>query len=134
MTLLSMNPLSRLFALAAILAAACLISGCASSEGDNLLTKAGFDPVRADTTAQVDALKKLSADGIYVVHRNGRTFYVLTDPPGGLIFVGTEADFARYRKIRASGGSRTQEAELPLVENQSALILSAWGGWRGWDA
>ncbi len=65
-----------------------LLSGCATPEGENLLTKAGFDPVRADTTAQIEALKKLSADAIHVVHRNGRTFYVLADPPGGSDFRG----------------------------------------------
>ncbi len=43
--------------------------------------------------------------------------------------MGSEADFARYRKLRAS--SRTQEAELPVTEGQGALILSAWEGWRG---
>ena len=129
-----MKLLSRHLAFAAVLAGVWSISGCASADDESLPTKAGFGAVHADTTAQIDALKKLSPDGIYVVHRNGRTFYVFSDPPGGLIFVGNEADFARYRKLRASQGSRNQEAELPLVENQGGLILGAWGSWVGWDA
>lgn len=125
-----MKYVSRLLVLAAILAGAWLTAGCASTEGESLPTKAGFDAVRADTTAQIDALKKLPPDRIYVVHRNGKSFYVFTDPPGGLIFVGSEADFARYRRLRSSQG----EAEAPLSEGQSGLILSAWEGWKGWDA
>jgi hypothetical protein len=121
---------SRLFALVAVLAGVWFIAGCASPEGENLLTKAGFDPVGADTTVQIDALKKLGAENMFVVQRNGRTFYVVTDPPGGKIYVGTQADYARYRALRAPRG----EAELPLVESQGALILNAWGGWKGWDA
>ncbi len=129
---ISMKLNIRLSFLSAILVAASFFSGCVTPEGENLLTKAGFDPVRADTTAQIEALKKLSADAIHVVHRDGRTYYVLADPPAGLIFVGNEADFARYRKLR--GSSRAREAELPVTETQSALILSAWEGWRGWGA
>ena len=117
-----------------LLASSWSLSGCASAEGENLLIKAGFDVVRADTTAQIEALKKLATDALYVVHRNGQTYYVATDPPGGLIFVGNAADYARYRKLRAGGGSRTQEAELPLIENQSGPIISAWGDWKGWNA
>ena len=125
-----MNSYFRFFALATTLAGAWFTTGCASRDDDNVLTKAGFDPLRADTTAQIEALKKLPPDRIYVVHRDGKTFYVFTDPPGGLIFVGSEADFARYRKLRASRG----EAELSLSEGQTGLILGGWGGWKGWDA
>jgi hypothetical protein len=128
-----MKLLFRVFLLATLTAGVWFATGCASSESDNFLTRAGFDAVRADTTAQIEALKKLGPDSISVVHRNGRSFYVFADPLGGLIFVGNEADFARYRKLRASQGSRNQEAELPLVDSQGALILSAWGGWKGWD-
>src|SRR5471032_952575 len=100
MMLIPMKLLSRLLAFAAVLAGVWLIAGCASTEDESVPTKAGFDTVRADTTAQIDALKKLPADRIYVVHRNGKSFYVITDPPGGIIFLGNDADFARYRKLR----------------------------------
>lgn len=129
-----MKILPRFVAIAAVAVLLGFAAGCTSPEDDNLLVRAGFDAVRANTTAQLEVAQKLNPYQILVVQKNGRTFYVFPDPVHGQIYVGTEKDFARYRSLRSHQNSKVREADLPLVENHGAAILHAWADWPGWNA
>ena len=117
-----------------LLAAAALCGGgCASPENENILLKAGFDALKANTTTQLDIVNKMNPYQILALHKNGRTFYAVPDPVHSQIYIGTEQDFARYRKLRAGERASVREEELPVVENQGAAVLNAWSDWPGWS-
>ncbi len=110
----------RFLVLLTLAATVVLAAGCASPEDDNLLVRAGFDAIRANTTTQLDIIKKMNPDEILVLHKNGRTFYAFPDPVRSQIFVGNEADYSRYRKLRAAQNSRVQEANCPWWRTRAA--------------
>src|SRR5215475_11969778 len=98
-----MNTPIRLSTVAVLAATLAFVSpGCASSDSDNLLLRAGFDALKANTTSQLDLVNKMNPYQILVLHKDGRTFYAFPDPVHSQIYVGTEQEFARYRKMRAA--------------------------------
>ena len=76
---------------AALVAAACAITGGATSQKEDMLLSAGFVPKKADATAQMAGLKSLPAHQFVARNRNGRTLYLYADPTVcGCIYVGDQ--------------------------------------------
>jgi len=102
----SFFPLSLIGAVALL----ALAVGCASNapgplssaatQEESLLSSAGFRTKVATTPRQQQHLKTLTPYKIVIVHRQGKTFYVYSDPAHNQIYVGNQAQDQRYKQLR----------------------------------
>lgn len=104
-------------------ALAALVIGCASTKStENMLSAAGFNRVPATTPQQQAHLQTLPPDKITSVVRNGTTYYVFPDPKNQVIYVGQEAQYQQYQKLRL-------ENQMAQEQLQAAEMGPAWGVW-----
>lgn len=107
-------------------ALAALVMGCASTKSkENMLSAAGFNAVPATTPQQQTQLQTLPKDKITTVARNGTTYYIFPDMKHQMLYVGNDAQYQQYQKLRL----QNQMAEDQL---QAAEMNSDWGGWGMW--
>ena len=122
------------FAVAAVLLG---IAGCATSGGKNdatLLSQAGFKGVPATTPEQQAQLKKLPANKVSAVKRNGQIFFVFPDHAEKKLYIGKEAQFHAYQRLlKVEDEARIARAKKIAAEarDQSQLL----GDWNvpAWD-
>jgi hypothetical protein len=112
------------------LAAALLLSGCASSAGqskENLLITAGFKTFPADTPAKQKLLNSLTVDRISTVQRNGKTYYVYPQLAYNTALVGTQKEYTNYQQLK-----NLQQISNRNMEQSIDASNSSWGAWGGW--
>jgi hypothetical protein len=117
----------------ALLTAAALVAlaiGChTTSKKEDMLTKAGFRAVRADTGGKYVHLQALTPHKITTVQRNGMLFYVYPDADRSTLYVGQQAQYQRYQALRSQNQLPDEPLEAaPPNENTWSL----WGPWWGW--
>ncbi len=113
-------------------ALAALVIGCASTKStENMLSAAGFKAVPATTAQQQAHLQSLPPDKITSVVRNGTTYYTFADPKNQVLYVGGQAQYQQYQKLRLEN----QMAEEQLQAAEWGPGWDAWGPWgMGWAA
>ena len=120
-----MKTLKAMFAAGMVIAVAI---GCSTTkQKENMLSAAGFKRVPADTPERQAHLKSLPADKITAVQREGTVYYTFPDPKNNVLYVGQEAQYQQYRRLRYQkqlADERLEAAEL----NQD----TAWGVWGPW--
>jgi hypothetical protein len=110
-------------------ALAAIVIGCASTKStENMLSAAGFKMVPATTPQQQAHLQTLPADKITSVVRNGTTYYVYPDPKRQQLYIGREAQYQQYQKLRLEN----QMAEEQLQAAEMGPGWDAWGPWGMW--
>ncbi len=110
-------------------AIAAIVIGCASTKStENMLSAAGFKMVQATTPQQQSHLQTLPADKITSVVRNGATYYVYPDPKRQVLYVGREAQYQQYQKLRLEN----QMAQEQLEAAEMGPGWDAWGPWGMW--
>jgi hypothetical protein len=106
---------------AALLAAACVNTGPAVSDKEDMLAGAGFVPKKADTPARMAGLKALPPHQFVQRTINGRTTYLYGDPTlCGCIYVGDQNAYDRYRQQMAARQTAT-DAQIRAVLSSSPL-------------
>ncbi len=116
--------LGRLFALVVLLG----FAGCAGENPgrENLLTKAGFRSMPANTPAKQDLLKPLAPGVMTPVLFGNRYYYVVREEKREAVLVGGAVELRVYENLRAR---RKMPTEAPSAE---ALKKPAdWTAWRG---
>ena len=114
-----------------LIAAAALVAfviGCASAprQTEDLLSAAGFKARPATTPQQQAHLKTLPPRKVTMVVRAGKTYYVYPDEPHQLLYVGQEAQFQEYQRLRQQHQMAKEQAEAAETKTESAW--DAWGG------
>jgi hypothetical protein len=113
-----------------LLATAALVAlaiGCTTTkERENMLSAAGFKMVPANTPERQAHLKSLPADKITPVQRNGTTYYTFPDPKNNVLYVGQEAQYQQYRKLRYQKQLADEQLETAQMNE------NAWGAWGAW--
>ena len=105
-----------------------LAIGCSTTKDtENMLTAAGFKMVPADTPDKLAHLNSLPPGKITTVQRDGTLYYAYPDPANKMLYVGQQAQYDEYRKLRL----QKQMADEQL--NAAAMNESApWGVWGPW--
>jgi hypothetical protein len=105
-----------------------LTAGCASTrQTEDLLSAAGFKSVPATTPEQQAHLKTLPARKVTVVERNGKTYFVYPDVKQNMLYVGQQAQYQQYQKLR-------EQYQMALEQENAAEMRAneGWGMWGPW--
>ena len=119
----------RLFVKVGVVAVTAIPSGCAgtmpSSPDENQLLAAGFKVVVAKTEQQKEHLQTLAPGKITEWQRTGVHFFVYPDAARSRILVGTEKEYAAYRRLQPNGGptlAQQQAADMASYSKQDAAM------------
>jgi len=117
------------FALVGIFAAAAFLPGCASPPppppDESQLLAAGFKVLVAKTVPQQEHLRTLAPGKITEWQRNGVHFFVYPDVVKNQLYVGTQKEYAAYRRVRPDGDatlSQQQATEMASYQKQDAAM------------
>ena len=120
------NPLKCL----AVIALAVLAVSCADLKNkENLAVAAGFKIITPTTGDQKALLTTLPADKVTRINYEGKTYFVLPDVKKNVAYVGKDAEYQAYQKLRLDQQMSNDNLEAAQL-NESANMN--WGGWGGW--
>ena len=111
--------------LASLIVAACGLmgfAGCASMEApsqESLLQKAGFQSRTPTTEKQKAAYRALPAYRLHSLTLKGRTMYAYKDEKAGVVYLGSQAEYAQYRQLAAKAKLKEEQftaAQIALEE------------------
>jgi len=119
----------RLFVKLGAVAVTAIFSGCASTTppppDESQLLAAGFKVVVAKTVQQKEHLQTLPPGQITEWQRTGVHFFVYPDAAKSQILVGTEKEYAAYRRLQPNGGptlAQQQAADMASYSKQDAAM------------
>lgn len=126
-------------AIAAVLAAAIAIGGCAAirkQEGlqmDRLLAAAGFQVRPANTPEKIAQLKTLTPLKVMPKQQDGKSFFVVADPyECKCLYVGNEKAYDAYQKLALKQEYAEDNLEAAEMNEDAAMDWGMWGPWGGW--
>jgi hypothetical protein len=104
-----------------------LVFGCSTTGStENLLSAAGFKIIPATTAQQQAHLKTLKPDKVTRVERNGTNYFVFPDEKRQVLYVGHDAQFQEYQKLRLQKQMAEQQVEAAEINQEN------WYGWGAW--
>ena len=115
-----------------------LINGCATTttstqDQANMLVAAGFKTITPKTPAQQQKLQQLQPGQVAQIQKNGRTYYIVADPPRNLVYVGGPTEYQAYQQLRAQRQLAQENLQTAEMYQDAAMQWGAWGGWGvGW--
>ena len=115
-----------------------LMAGCATTQTSiedkrSMLVAAGFKTVTPKTPAQQQKLQQLQVGQVAQVQKNGKTYYVVADPPQNVVYVGGPQQYQAYQQLRAQRQLAQENLETAEMYQDAAMDWGAWGGWGvGW--
>lgn len=115
--------------LAAIALAVFAVSCSDLKNKENLAAAAGFNIITPTTPEQKARLTTLPADKVTRITHEGKTYFVLPDAKNNVAYVGTEAEYQAYQKLRLQQQMTNENLEAAEA-NESAPMN--WGAWSGW--
>jgi hypothetical protein len=115
--------------LLAVALVAALAIGCASTKStENMLSAAGFRIIPATTPEQQAHLKTIPPGKITMVERTGTNYFVFPDVKIEVIYVGQDAQYQEYQKLRLQQQMAAEQAQAAEMNNEG---WNAWGGFDG---
>jgi hypothetical protein len=111
--------------LAALVAAICGLiglAGCASltpASKESLLKSAGFQERTPATEKQKAAYQALPAYHLHQLTLKGRTMYAYKDEKAGVVYLGSQAEYAQFRQLAAKAKLKEEQftaAQIALEE------------------
>ena len=115
-----------------------LMAGCATTatfpqDKANMLVAAGFKTITPKTAAQQQKLQQLQTGQVATIQKNGRTYYIVADPPQNLVYVGGPHEYQAYQQLRAQRQLAQENLQTAEMYQDAAMQWGAWGGWGvGW--
>ena len=128
-----MKYFANIFRIAAAVTVTVLLAGCATNERaqrEDLLVTAGFRNILATTPQQKTLLASLPPDGMSVVQKNGKTWYVYPNIPKGSAYVGTPEQALTFRNLAMA--KRMSDRNLRASQMNGVASMDAWSGGYGW--
>jgi hypothetical protein len=108
-----------------------LLNGCAHTmQTENLLLKAGFNAIAANTPQQQQHLKTLQPYKVVIVRRNGKLYYVYADPTHNQILVGNQFAYYRYKDLRLEKNLAQENLQNTEMSDWSSPGWEVWGPWQ----
>ena len=115
--------------LALIALAVCAVSCSGLKNQENLATAAGFKIITPTTPEQEALLKKLPTDQVTKINYQGKTYFVLPDVKNNQAYVGNEAQYDDYQKLRLQQQMSNDNLEAAEMNQTDSMEWGAWGGW-----
>ena len=113
-----------------LLALAVLAIGCSTTkQTENMLSAAGFKIMPATTPEQKAHLATLPANKVTMVVREGKTYFVYPDAKQQVIYVGQQAQYDEYQKLRLQKQMAQEQAQAAELNSEPGW--GAWGGFGG---
>ena len=115
-----------------------LMAGCATTttstqDTASMLVAAGFKTVTPKTAAQQQKLQQLQTGQVATIQKDGKTYYIVADPPRNVVYVGGPTEYQAYQHLRAQRHLAQEKAETADVYEDAAMDWGRWGGWGlGW--
>ena len=109
----------------ALFAAVCglfTLAGCATMESasqESLLKSAGFQERTPTTEKQKAAYHALPAYHLHQLTLKGRTMYAYKDEKAGVVYLGSQAEYAQFRQLAAKAKLKEEQftaAQIALDE------------------
>jgi hypothetical protein len=120
-----LNPMKFMAALALLAFAV----GCATMQKEHLLSEAGFKPITPSTPTQQQHLKTLTPGKITSVERGGKTYFVLADPAHNQLYVGSQAEYQKYRQLRLQQKLNEEKIAAEMDKHESKELHWMLAGW-----
>ena len=120
--------------LASLIAAFCALialAGCTTTQPasrESLLKQAGFQSRTPTTAEQKAAYARLPA---YELHRGtlkGRTIYAYKDEKAGVVYLGSEAEYAHYKQLAVNAKMKEEQ----FTPAQTALDERDYREYNSW--
>jgi hypothetical protein len=112
------------------IALAVLGIGCSTTQfTESMLSAAGFKAIPATTPQQQAHLKTLPAGKVTMAIRDGKTYYVYPDKAHQVLYVGQDAQYQEYQKLRLQ--NQLAEEQITNAELQPDGAWNAWGDFGG---
>ena len=127
-----------LFMMIGVTALLALLAGCTTTQTDiqdkrSMLVAAGFKTITPKTPAQQQKLQQLQVGQVAQVQKNGKTYYVVADPPQNVVYVGGPREYQNYQQLRAQRQLAQENYQTAEMYQDAAMDWGAWGGWGvGW--
>jgi hypothetical protein len=118
--------LGSVLAICTLVLAGCTAMQPASQE--SLLQQAGFQSRTPTTAQQKAAYAKLPANQLHQVTLKGRTLYGYKDEKAGVIWVGNEAQYAKYKQL-ATAANLKQDQITPAQAALEAKDMHTYSSW-----
>ena len=115
-----------------------LMVGCATTatfpqEKASMLVAAGFKTITPKTAAQQQKLQQLQTGQVATIQKNGRTYYIVANPPQNVVYVGGPHEYQAYQQMRAQRQLAQENLQTAEMYQDAAMQWGAWGGWGvGW--
>jgi hypothetical protein len=111
-----------------------LMAGCATTttstqDQRSMLVAAGFKTITPKTPAHQQKLQQLQTGQVAQIQKNGRTYYVVADPPQNVVYVGGPTEYQAYQQMRAQRQLAQENLQTAEMYQDAAM---GWGGWGGW--
>ena len=109
------QPSVSYLALASLIVAVCGLigfAGCASMQAasrESLLNSAGFQERTPTTEKQKAAYQALPAYHLHQLTLKGRTMYAYKDEKAGVVYLGSQAEYAQYRQLAAKAKLKEEQ-------------------------
>jgi hypothetical protein len=116
------------------LIAGCATTGMSTQDKRDMLVAAGFKTITPKTAAQQQKLQKLKVGQVAQIQKNGKTYYVVADPPRNVVYVGGPYEYQTYQQSRAIKQVQQENLAASAEMYQDAVMnWDAWGGWGAWS-
>jgi hypothetical protein len=110
------------------------ITGCATKAHNNesLLSAAGFRTMTPTTPQQQACYTALPPYQVQRLDKNGRTVYAFADKKAGIVYVGGENEYQRYRQLGVQKQIADEQLQAAQMNQDAAMNWGAWGPWGAW--
>jgi hypothetical protein len=115
----------------AVILLALTVSCVTRKQNENLLAAAGFKRVAADTPQQQAHLKTLPSYRISQLHTDGKTYFIFPDAARQVLFVGEEAQYREYKRLRWQYQSQIAQEQQESEELPPGSDWQVWGSSLG---
>jgi len=116
-----------------------LMAGCATTtqtdiqDKRNMLVAAGFKTISPRTPEQQQRLQQLQTGQVAQIQKNGRTYYIVADPPRNVVYVGGPIGHQAYQQLRAQRQLAQESLQTAAIYQDASMDWGTWGGWGvGW--
>lgn len=116
----------------AALATLLLLAACATGPSvpdeqsiERLLATAGFKTVPASSVPQLKRLPALPQGEVTAVTQTGRTWFVYPDSAGQRLYVGTQAQYDAFVRLRSQSGLPTRDPYASWIRQDQAMTATS---------
>ncbi|MDB6016639.1 MAG: hypothetical protein JWR19_1128 [Pedosphaera sp.] len=116
-------------------AAALGLSGCASTKEHNtesMLSAAGFHTMTPTTPQQQACYAALPPFKVQRRESNGKVTYAYADKKAGILYVGGENEYQRYRQLGQQQKIADEQLQAAEMNQDAAMNWDSWGPGGMW--